>query len=78
MPGICDKDGTPLVQRDDDKPEVVRARLASQVPPMLEVLAHYDRAGVVARIDGHGAIDEITDRILAAVDAGAGDPAGRH
>ncbi len=75
VPGICDKDGTPLVQRDDDQPEVVRARLASQVPPMLEVLAHYDKAGVVARIDGRGAIAEIAERILAVVGVRPGDAA---
>ena len=73
VPGICDKDGTPLVQRDDDRPEVVRARLAKQVPPMLEVLAHYDQAGIVARIDGTRPADEVTDAILRALrrDTGA-------
>jgi adenylate kinase len=72
VPGICDKDGTPLIQRDDDTPEVVRARLATQVPPMLEVLDHYEAAGVVIRIDGRGAIEEITGRIQAALEAGRG------
>jgi len=70
VPGICDKDGTPLIQRDDDKPEVVRARLAQQVPPMLEVVAHYEQAGKVARIDGRGTIDEVTGRILDALGMG--------
>jgi adenylate kinase len=69
VPGICDKDGTPLIQRDDDKPEVVRARLAKQVPPMLEVIDHYQRAGVLARIDGLQHIEAVTDDILAALDA---------
>ncbi|HEX6139417.1 MAG TPA: nucleoside monophosphate kinase, partial [Candidatus Limnocylindria bacterium] len=36
--GVCDNDGTPLERREDDRPEVVRARLERQVPPMLEVL----------------------------------------
>lgn len=70
VPGICDKDGTPLIQRDDDKPEVVRARLAQQVPPMLEVIAHYEQAGKVARVDGRGTIDEVTSRILHALGIG--------
>jgi adenylate kinase len=70
VPGICDKDGTPLIQRDDDKPEVVRARLAQQVPPMLEVIAHYEGAGKVARVDGRGTIDEVTGRILDALGLG--------
>jgi adenylate kinase len=65
--GICDKDGTPLIQREDDRPEVVRARLAKQVPPMLEVLAHYDRAGNVVRIDGSRPADEVTHTILQAL-----------
>jgi adenylate kinase len=73
VPGICDRDGTPLVQRDDDRPEVVRARLAKQVPPMLEVLAHYDRAGIMVHIDGTSPAEEVTDEILRSLrrDAGA-------
>jgi adenylate kinase len=69
VPGICDKDGTLLIQRDDDKPEVVRARLTKQVPPMLEVIDHYERAGVVARIDGLQPIEAVTNDILGAMSA---------
>jgi adenylate kinase len=64
VPGTCDKDGTPLQQRDDDRPEVVRARLSKQVPPMLEVVDHYDRAGVVTRVDGRQPIEAVTRAIL--------------
>lgn len=67
VPGICDKDGTPLTQRDDDREEVVRARLEKQVPPMLEVAAHYERAGIVSRINGEQSIEDVTRDILAAV-----------
>jgi len=63
--GRCDRDGTELQQRDDDRPEVVRARLAKQVMPMLEVVEHYDRAGIVARVDGTLPIQEVTRLILA-------------
>ena len=62
--GICDKDGTPLTQRGDDRPDVVRARLDKQVPPMLEVVEHYRRAGVLERIDGDRSIDEVGEAIL--------------
>jgi adenylate kinase len=64
VPGICDRDGTPLVQRDDDQPDVVRARLAKQIPPMLEVIEHYEASGKVARVNGSGSIDEVTGEIL--------------
>jgi adenylate kinase len=64
VPGICDRDGTPLVQRDDDRPEVVSARLAKQVPPMLEVVDHYDRAGILTRLDGRLPIEPLTAQML--------------
>ena len=71
VPGICDKDGTSLRQRDDDRPEVVRARLDRQVPPMLEVVDHYERAGIVDRLDGTQPIETVTDDILSRVGAQA-------
>jgi adenylate kinase len=67
--GICDRDGTALRQRDDDRPEVVRARLARQVPPMLEVVAHYERAGIVDRLDGTRPIAAVTESILSSIGA---------
>jgi|SRR5215210_288446 len=67
VPGICDKDGTPLVRRDDDRPEVVRARLDKQVPPMLEVVEHYRQAGSLARIDGQQPIADVLRDIKGAL-----------
>jgi adenylate kinase len=69
--GVCDNEGSVLTQRDDDRPEVVRARLAKQVPPMLEVVEHYERAGIVERVDGRLPIDEVTRRILSAMEPSA-------
>jgi adenylate kinase len=66
-PGICDKDGTPLVRRDDDQRDVVRARLEKQVPPMREVVEHYRAAGMLAEVDGRQSIDEVLAEILQAV-----------
>jgi adenylate kinase len=65
--GICDRDGTPLVRRDDDQPEVVRARLDKQVPPMLEVVEHYRQAGSLTRIDGLQPIANVLRDIRAAL-----------
>jgi adenylate kinase len=72
VPGICDRDGTPLRQRDDDRPEVVRARIERQVPPMLEVVDHYERAGIVDRLDGQQPIERVTEQILSRIGARAG------
>jgi adenylate kinase len=63
QPGVCNKDGAALTQRDDDRPEVVRARLEKQVPPMLEVVDHYARAGVLRRVDGDRPIEDVAAAI---------------
>ena len=63
--GICDKDGTPLVQREDDKPDVFRARLREQLPPMEDVVAHYTAQGKLARVDGQQPIDAVTTAMQA-------------
>ena len=65
--GVCDKDGTPLRQRDDDRPEVVRARLAKQTPPMLQVIDHYRAAGNLLVVDGRGSVGDVGRVILEAV-----------
>jgi adenylate kinase len=65
--GRCDRDGTALTQRDDDRPHVVRARLERQVPPMLEVVDHYERAGIVDRLDGTLPIEDVTSSILSRI-----------
>lgn len=62
--GLCDKDGATLQQRDDDRPEVVRARLEKQVRPMLEVLDYYDQQGIVQHVDGTQPIPAVTREIL--------------
>lgn len=71
-PGACDRDGAQLVQRDDDRPEVVRARLERQVAPMLQVVDHYERAGIVDRIDGTRPIESVTADILSRIGARKG------
>ena len=57
--GTCDKCGGELHQRDDDTEATVRNRLEvyrSQTEPLID---YYDRAGVVARIDGAQSPDEV-------------------
>jgi adenylate kinase len=65
--GVCDRDGTTLIRRDDDRPEVVRARLEKQVPPMLEVVDHYRVAGNLAVVDGRQAIGDVLGDIREAL-----------
>jgi len=65
--GICDQDGSPLVQRDDDKPEVIRNRLRvyhEQTEPLVE---YYDQRGLMRRIDGTRPPVEVHDHIRALI-----------
>jgi adenylate kinase len=69
--GRCDIDGSPLVQRDDDKPETVRARLEIQLASLGEVLAHYANRGILRTVDGTRSIDDVAEDVVAVVTAGS-------
>jgi adenylate kinase len=63
--GVCDQDGSRLVQRDDDKPETVRNRLSvyhEQTEPLIE---WYQDKDLLVRVDGTRSPDEVHDRIRA-------------
>src|SRR5258708_649799 len=67
--GVCDIDGSPIVQRPDDEEATVRARMTEQIPPLLEVIDHYRNAGVLQRVDGREPITDVSARVLAAIDS---------
>lgn len=64
--GVCDKCGGELYQREDDRPGVVQNRLDKQKPPA-ELIAHYEHAGVLRRIDGERSLDAVTAALLEAL-----------
>jgi len=62
-PGICDEDGGELYQREDDKPETVRQRLAvyqEQTSPLIEF---YRVRDILREINGDQLIEKVTDDI---------------
>jgi len=65
--GVCDLDGSPITQRDDDEESTVRARMTQQVPPLLDVVDHYRSRGILQTVDGTGDITSVTDATLAAL-----------
>lgn len=66
-PGICDKCGAGLVQRDDDQEEKIRVRLESYKVQTAPVEGHYRDQGVLVHVKAEGDIGEITQRILGAL-----------
>ena len=71
LPGICDVDGSPLEQREDDRPDVVRARLVRQLAPMQAVVEFYRARGILRTVDGRQPIALVTRGIIEAVDPAA-------
>lgn len=65
--GVCDQDGSRLIQRDDDKEETIRRRLEvyhAQTEPLID---YYDRAGALRRFDGTRSPDEVHAHIRATI-----------
>ena len=63
--GKCDIDGSPLYQREDDKPDVVLARLAKYHQATSPLIDYYDQLGLLRRFDGSLSPVEVHDKIRA-------------
>ena len=64
---VCDQDGSKLIQRDDDKPEVVRNRLEVYHRDTAPLIGYYDDQGLLRRIDGTRSPAEVHDHIRAVI-----------
>jgi adenylate kinase len=67
VPGRCDIDRSVLIQREDDKPETIRARLDLQLARLREVIDHYAQTGILRSVDGLQSIDDVARDLHAAV-----------
>jgi adenylate kinase len=65
--GVCDQDGSRLIQRDDDKPDVVRNRLRVYHEQTEPLVGYYDEQGLMRRIDGTRSATEVHDHIRAVI-----------
>jgi adenylate kinase len=61
--------------RSDDNETVIRHRLELYHTQTETVVSRYEERGILTKVDGIGAIDEVTERVLAAIKNGAPDPA---
>jgi len=64
---VCDKCGGELYQRTDDTEAVVRERLRVYKERTLPLAKFYSERGILVDVDGQGEIDDVYDRILAAI-----------
>jgi adenylate kinase len=68
-PERCDVDGSRLVQRDDDRPEVIQQRLRQYREKTAPVIGYYERQSILRRVDGSRSPDEVSDQIRATLAA---------
>jgi adenylate kinase len=61
--GACDLDGSELIVRDDDKPEVIRKRLETYHEKTEPLVAYYDDRSLLRRIDGERPPEEVSEEI---------------
>ena len=66
-PGLDDEDGGPLVQRPDDRPEIVDTRLNEYALNTAPLIEYYGRAGKAVHVDALGPIDGVTNAIVSAL-----------
>lgn len=64
----CDNCGGEVVQRDDDTPEAVRKRLDLYAEETEPLVAWYLSRDQLVTVDGLGSADEVTDRLIRAID----------
>jgi adenylate kinase len=68
---VCPTDeceGEYLYQRDDDKPEIIRSRLAIYNQLTKPLLEYYEKKGLLVNLPGEGTIEEVTDAVLKAIE----------
>jgi adenylate kinase len=66
--GVCDACGSQLYQREDDREEVIRQRLAVYNQKTKPLIDYYAKAGILVNIDGSGTVDEVFRAVTAVMD----------
>jgi adenylate kinase len=64
VPGRCDRDGGELIQRPDDREEVIAERLATYERQTRPLVEYYRRRGVLKDVDGMAAPAAVTKKVL--------------
>lgn len=65
--GICDHCNSPLVLRDDDKPETVKKRLEVYHEQTAPLIQYYEEKGILRNFDGTMGMDDVLKSIVSAI-----------
>lgn len=64
---VCDKCGGELVMRQDDKPEAINQRLDLFDQEVMPVVEHFEKKGLLVKINGEQPIDKVFEEILSKI-----------
>jgi adenylate kinase len=67
-PGVCDKCGSELIQRDDDREDTVRSRLRIYMEQTAPLVVYFKKKGNLVDIDGSKGIDGVFDQLVEAIE----------
>ncbi len=70
---VCDRDGGPLTQRSDDRPEAVRTRFAAYRELTVPLTEYYRAQGILERIDATGPPEAVEERLRRTVTSVPGE-----
>jgi adenylate kinase len=68
VPGVCDCDGTPLVQRRDDTEEVIAERLKAYEQLTLPLVDYYGARGRLIEVNGDQPVDAVAAEMFGALE----------
>ncbi len=66
--GVCDLSGEPLIQREDDNPDIMRHRLEVYQRQTAPVVEFYDSKGCIERIDGMDTVENVSNAMASKID----------
>ena len=75
-PGICDLDGTPLIQREDDTPAAIKRRLDNYFAQTEPLVEFYRSRGLLKEINGNQSVERVSSAIEHALSQAGVEPGG--
>ena len=68
VPGICDLDGQPVIQRSDDTPETQLKRIDVYLEQTIPLVEYFKQRGLLTTIQGEQSIDRVYAELLQAIE----------
>ena len=68
--GKCDREGSELIQREDDKPATVERRIRVYMEQTAPLIKYYKDRGLLVEVDGTQSIESVSILMLAALRKG--------